>query len=113
MYQGTGGIDTIVSLLNELLKTIYNPQGTLGLTVSYENVDLNDNYDNGASAGTLKKPTFSLSKDKYGTAIKPYVNDGAIPRAKLNIYSGDQVGANSTNFIRSRADNSENDIHSK
>lgn len=54
MYQGTGGVDTIVSLLNELLKTIYNPKGTLGLTVSYENVDLNDNYDNGASAGTLK-----------------------------------------------------------
>lgn len=113
MYQGTGGVDTIVSLLNELLKTIYNPKGTLGLTVSYENVDLNDNYDNGASAGTLKKPTFSWSKDKDGTAIKPDVNDGAIPRAKLNIYSGDQVGANATNFIRSRADNSENDIHSK
>lgn len=112
VYNGAGGVDTIVSLLNELLKTIYNPKGTLGLTVSYEDVTIDDNYD-GGTVGTLKKPTFSWSKDKDGNAVKPDASDGAIPRGKLNIYSGDQVGKNATNFIRSRADNSENDIHSK
>lgn len=113
IYSGEGGMDTLVSILNELLKTIYNPGNDLGLKVSYTDVKLDDDYDDGTSVGTLRKPTVSWAVDKNGIAIKPNANDGKIPRAKLNIYSGDGTGASATDFMRSRSDNSENDIWSK
>ena len=56
---------------------------------------------------------FSWNTDDDGMPIEPEESDGTIPRATLNIYSGDNSGTSATNWIRSRSDNSENDLYAK
>ena len=112
IYSGDGGIDKLVELLNQLLNIVYNPNGDLGLKVTWEDVEVDDDYDE-TITGTLKKPTLSWNTDKEGKPILPDEDDGTIPRATLNIYSGNSSGASASNWIRSRSDNSENDLYAK
>lgn len=112
VYSGSGGLNSLVDLINELLGIIYNDAGNLGLKVTWEDVEVDDNYDESIT-GTLRKPTFSWNEDDEGNPIKPDVDLGRIPRAKLNIYSGDSSGADASDWLRSRSDNSENDLYAK
>lgn len=107
-----GSLNQLIDLLNQLLNIIYNPDGDLGLKITWEDVELDEDYDESIT-GTIRKPVFSWNTDDDGMPIKPEESDGTIPRATLNIYSGDNSGASATNWIRSRSDNSENDLYAK
>lgn len=112
IYSSDGGMNQLIDLINQLLDIVYNPDGGLGIHITWEDVDLDDNYDESIT-GTIRKPVFSWEEDDEGNPIVPSEDDGRIPRAKLNIYSGDSYGASATDFLRSRTDNSENDLHAK
>lgn len=107
-----GSLSQLINLINQLLDVVYNPDGDLGLKITWEDVELDEDYDESIT-GTIRKPSFSWETGKDGNPIVPDVQDGRIPRAKLNIYSGDQSGTSATDWLRSRADNSENDLYAR
>ena len=106
IFSGNGTIDQLVDLLNKLFATIYDPSGTLGLKITWQNVELDDDYTDQVT-GTIRVPTVTWN------GKTPNRNDGAIPRAKLNIYSGNNSGSSATSYLRSRSDNSEDDLYAK
>lgn len=110
IYDGpNGGFQSLVDMLNQFFSIVYNNGTKIHIDKKSSNVTIDDDYDHQNKPVTVKIPTFSWNK-------KPEPGIGMIPRAKLNIYSGDLPsgdGANATDFLRSRADNTENDIHSK
>lgn len=110
MYNGAGGIDTLLPLLNEILALIYNNGSTITIDTVTSDVTVPSDYDKNNASGKMTKTSY-----KWKDNTNPLKSDaaGSLPRAKLNIYSGDNRGKDATDFIRSRADNHENDIHSK
>lgn len=112
IYNGNGSMSQLVDLLNQLMKLIYNQDGDLAFKVTWQDTALGDDYDSTVTT-TVRKPTITWNTNSGGQVIAPDVNDGKIPRAKLNIYSGDASGSSATNWIRSRADNSENDLYAR
>ena len=106
IFRGDGSVQQIVDLLNQLLSIIYDPSGDLGLKITWENVDIDDDYDESVT-GTIRRPVISWD------GKTPSENDGSIPRAKLNIYSGTNSGTSATSFIRSRRDHSEDDLYAR
>lgn len=112
IYSGNGSISQLVDLLNKLLSIIYNPDGDFGFNITWQDVELDVDYDESVTT-TIRKPTISWKTDSSGKPIVPDESDGAIPRAKLNIYSGESSGSSATDWIRSRSDNSENDLYAR
>ena len=106
VFRGDGSVQQLVDLLNQLLSLVYDPAGDLGLKITWEDVEIDDNYDESVT-GTIRRPVVSWD------GKTPNEQDGAIPRAKLNIYSGDTSGTSATSFLRSRTDNSEDDLYAK
>lgn len=106
MFQGDGSIQQIVDLLNELLQIVYDPDKELGFKITWEDVEIDDDYDESVT-GTVRRPVISWD------GKVPSSDDGTIPRAKLNIYSGSSYGSSATSFLRSRTDNSEDDLYAK
>lgn len=113
IYSNTdGSLSQLIDLINQLLGIVYNPDGDLGLKITWEDAELDDSYDESVT-GTIRKPIFSWETDQNGDPIIPSSSDGNIPRAKLNIYSGSKSGASATSFLRSRKDNNEDDLYAK
>lgn len=110
IYSDEGTMNKLIELLNDLLAIIYNPDGDLGFTITWEDQEIDDDYDESVT-GTVRIPVISWKEDDEGNPIVPDDSDGVIPRAKLNVYTGANTGANATSFIRSRKDNSNGDIH--
>lgn len=102
-----GSMNQLINLINQLLDIVYNPDGGLGIKITWEDVELDDDYDESLT-GTIRKPVFSWEGNN-----SPSSNDGKIPRAKLNIYSGQNSGASATSYLRSRTDNSEDDLYAR
>ena len=107
VYGNSGGsISQLVNLLNQFLDLVYDPDKELGIEVTWNDEDLGDDYDE-EFTGTVRVPTMSWQDGS------PSSSDGKIPRAKLNIYSGNSSGASATSFMRSRSDNSEDDLYAR
>lgn len=98
------GETSIVDVLNQLLQTIYNNGDTL--KINSELVDVEDSDFSDTSDPKRVKLTWKDNKQ-----ITDY--SGTIPRAKLNIYSGNNTGSSATDWLRSRTDNTENDLWAK
>lgn len=99
------GDNSLVTLLNQLLKLIYDETG-LQLDVSYEKVNPED-YE--GSDGVLYRPIIRWKDNNV-----PDTNKGKIPRAKLNVYSGEANPPSSAgSWIKSRSADSENDLYAK
>lgn len=107
IYSGDGGLGQLIELINSVFNLVYNPQGTLNIHTEGTDVDLDDDYDE-KYTGKITIPSLSWLKE-----IIPSDTDGLIPRAKLNIYSGDSSGSEATSFLRSRTDNSEDDLYAR